>query len=89
MLAHVHLAASIPPRLAIADFVGRLKGAASYAPNGAQHGPNARFAWRAEYGILSFGVKALPDVVAYVRNQPARHAANDLRPALERATDTS
>ena len=86
---HVHLVASIPPRLALADFTGRLNGAPSYAANGAQHGPNARFAWQGEYGILSFGEKALPDVVAYVRNQPARHAANDLWPALERATDTS
>ena len=31
---HVHVAVSIPPRLALADFVRRLKGASSYAANG-------------------------------------------------------
>ena len=63
---HVHLVASIPPRLAIADFVGRLKGASSYAANGIPR--EARFSWQAEYGILSFGEKALPTVIDYVRN---------------------
>jgi REP-associated tyrosine transposase len=87
---HVHLVMSIPPRIAIADFVGRLKGASSYAANGPTHGRcESRFAWQAEYGILSFGEKALPIVVDYVRNQPARHAANYTWPTLERTTDTS
>ncbi len=82
---HVHLVASIPPRLAIADFVGRLKGASSYAANGIPR--EARFAWQAEYGILSFGEKALPTVVDCVRNQPARHASSNIWPTLERTTD--
>ena len=84
---HVHLVPSIPPRLSIADFVGRLKGASSYAANGAPL--EARFSWQAEYGILSFGEKALPRVIDYVRNQPARHAAIAIWPTLERTTDTS
>ena len=87
---HVHIAVSIPPSVTISTFVGRLNGSASHLLNHADgSGANRSFAWQAEYGILSFGEKALPDVVAYVRNQPARHAGNDLWPALERATDTS
>jgi putative transposase len=75
---HIHLVLSIPPRLAIADVIRRLKGSSSYAANGASHGPDSPFGWQSEYGVLSFGERALPDVVAYVRNQPARHAENRL-----------
>jgi putative transposase len=86
---HLHLVLSIPPRLAVADVVGRLKGAASYVANGVKHGQDARFAWQGEYGVYSFGEKSLPDVVAYVRDQPARHAENRLWPTLEQTTDPS
>ena len=88
MLDHVHLVVSIPPRLAISGVVQRLKGASSFAANGADLPPQAnRFAWQNEYGIFSFGEKSLPTVIDYVRNQTARHAANTLWPALERLTD--
>ncbi|MDP9362853.1 MAG: IS200/IS605 family transposase [Chloroflexota bacterium] len=84
----VHLVVSIPPRLALADVVGRLKGASSFAVKGADHrSDGARFAWQGEYGALSFGEKSLPGVVAYVKNQTARHATNDLWPTLERFAD--
>ena len=87
---HVHVAVSIPPSLAVAAFVGRLKGTASHLLNHAngRTDPGA-FAWQAEYGAFSFGEKALPDVVAYVENQPARHATNRLWPALERWAEPS
>jgi len=85
---HVHLVVSIPPRLAVADFVGRLKGAASYAVNSADHRPQSvRFAWQSEYGILSFGERSRPRNVAYVRNQQVHHASGDLWDNLERTTD--
>jgi putative transposase len=83
---HVHVAVSIPPGVAVATFVGRLKGASSHAVN-ALNGRETSFAWQAEYGALSFGEKALPDVVAYVRDQRARHAAERLWLALERIED--
>ena len=79
---HVHLAASIPPALALATVVGRIKGAASRAINETVAHAD-RFAWQAEYGALSFGEKNLPAVIAYVTNQPARHAAGRLWPTLE------
>jgi putative transposase len=82
---HVNVAASIPPSVTVADVVARLKGASSHAVNQAY--PAAGFAWQADYGVLSFGEKNLPDVLAYVRDQPRRHADNRLWPTLERATD--
>ena len=84
---HVHLVVSIPPRITIAAFVKQLKGSARHLINYAiPEDGRPTFAWQAEYG----GEKALPDVVAYVENQPARHAANRLWPALEQtATEFS
>ena len=85
---HVHLALSIPPRLALADVVGRIKGASSYAVNGSEHRPRQdRFSWQSEYGLLSSGEKALPNVIAYIQNQSTRHASNDEWAALERISD--
>jgi putative transposase len=85
---HVHLAASIPPRHAISAVIGRIKGASSHAVNAAQSERREPFAWQAEYGVLSFGQRALGDVVAYVNNQPDRHANNQIFAALERWTES-
>ncbi len=85
---HGHVAVSIPPSIAVATFVGRLKGAASHAVNALDgRSPGDTFSWQAEYGALSFGEKALPDVVAYITNQHARHATDRLWDALEQAAD--
>jgi len=82
---HVHVAVSIPPRVALSEAVGRMKGALAHALN---HNPSRpreiRLVWQAEYGVLSFGERALPDVTAYVRNQRDRHARQRLWSSLER-----
>jgi hypothetical protein len=41
------------------------------------------FRWQGEYGVVSFGERNLPQVVASISNQPRRHAENALWPALE------
>lgn len=81
---HIHLAVSVPPRVALAAFLHALKGSSSHLVNhvGAEKGRDT-FGWQPEYGVLSFGERSLPDVVAYVKNQAAHHAADDLRPAYE------
>jgi putative transposase len=84
MSDHIHVAVSIPPKIAAADVVKRLKGASSHAVNhvpGRNGGPP--FAWQGEYGLLTFE-KALPQVIAYVQNQASRHADRRLWPSLER-----
>ncbi len=82
---HVHVAASIPPAIAISTVVGHWKGSAAHAINhGSERTDNPDFAWQAEYGVLSCGERALPDVIAYVQDQHRRPAANDLYTALER-----
>jgi REP-associated tyrosine transposase len=81
---HVHLAVSIPPKHAVATVVGRIKGASSHAVNAAHPNRPEPFAWQTEYGVLSFGHRALDDVIAYVRDQPRRHADGQLLRGLER-----
>jgi len=86
---HVHLAVSIPPKLAIADVVSRFKGASSHQVNHAETCEPQRFAWQAEYGAVSFGEKQLPDVVAYIKNQQERHAKSQLWDRVERINEPS
>jgi len=84
MPEHLHLAVSIPPRLAIADFVRMVKGASSYQLNTINRLDRlARFEWQAEYGLISFGERSLESVVAYINNQAAHHAEDALWPTFE------
>jgi putative transposase len=82
---HIHVALSIPPSIAIAVVVARMKGASTHAVNDAEL--TKTFPWQSAYGVVSFGEKALPDVVAYVDHQRERHLAKRLWPTLEVATD--
>jgi REP element-mobilizing transposase RayT len=88
---HLHVAVSIPPKIAVAEAVKRLKGASAHAVNKAavmiptEDGqPPATFGWQGEYGALSFGDSALRDVIDYVAHQAERHAQGRLWPKLER-----
>jgi REP-associated tyrosine transposase len=78
---HIHIAISIPPSVAVSDAVARMKSASTHAANAAF--PGKTFGWQPEYGVLSFGEKALPDVVSYINHQRERHASNQLWPTME------
>ena len=76
---HVHLVVSIPPKLAVATFIGQLKGASSTRLS--KHYPP--FAWQEEYGAFSFDKKRLPHYVKYVEGQKTHHTEGTLIAALE------
>jgi len=80
---HIHVVASIPPKVAIATFVGQLKGASSHWANHLTSYDSSLY-WQDGYGVFSFGRRVLPRVVDYVLNQREHHARNDLWLALER-----
>jgi len=80
---HTHVVVSIPPRLAVAGYVGQLKGASSHWVNHLS-GFTGPFAWQEGYGVITFSKRSLPDVVRYVLNQHAHHATGDLISAMER-----
>jgi len=79
---HLHVAISIPPKLAVATIIGQLKGASSHFIN-ERFFSERTFAWQAEYGVLSISERALPKIVGYIRNQKAHHAENTLDMDLE------
>ena len=82
---HVHLVVSIPPRLALADFVGQVKGVASAKFN--RLGSHPLLYWQEEYGAFTFDGKRLPNVIDYVACQKQHHAARTLIAVLERTDD--
>jgi putative transposase len=85
---HVHIAASIPPSVLVADVVKHVKGASTHAVNHDESNSTEQpFAWQGEYGVLSFSERALPDVVAYVNNQREHHVNGKLWPGMERIDD--
>ena len=79
----MHIALSISPSLTVASCIGKLKGASSRAVNISLN-LESRFHWQEGYGVMSFGEKALPDVVAYIEYQKRRHADQNLNTYLER-----
>lgn len=80
---HVHLVVSIPPSIAVADFIGQVKGTSSALVNRAEIFP-FRFRWQQKYGVFSFDRKRLPYIMAYVEEQKQHHHMNELIPVLER-----
>ena len=80
---HVHVAVSIPPRLAISTYVGQLKGASSHWVNHVfQLG--AGFDWQEGFGVFSFSHTGLAGVAEYIARQREHHQTGQTIPALER-----
>jgi putative transposase len=79
---HIHIAISMPPSLAIAQWVSQAKGTSSHLLN-AQFAPNPRFAWQEGYGVMTFGKRHLEHVIAYIEHQKDHHTNNTLNSWLE------
>ncbi|MEO7508703.1 MAG: transposase [Pyrinomonadaceae bacterium] len=82
---HVHLAVTLPPTVAPAEWIGKLKGASSHHINQLE-GPK-QLEWHGGYGIISFGAKDLEWVVEYVLNQKEHHRTGRIYDRLERAEE--
>jgi putative transposase len=78
---HLHLVVSIPPQLAISEFVKLIKGSSSRYIN--QMDLGITFAWQREYGVFSLGSQQLEQAVNYVENQKDHHHQNTLIRMLE------
>ena len=79
---HVHLAVSVPPKVALSTFIGQVKGNSTHWVNH-ELNPSYQFAWQSEYGVVSFGGKQLDKVVRYAKNQRVHHAEGTTIPMLE------
>lgn len=81
---HTHLVTSIPPSIAVANFIGQAKGVSSAKLNQGRRLEDIRFEWQDEYAVFSFDGKRLPNYIAYVENQKRHHANKTTIPILER-----
>jgi putative transposase len=83
---HVHVVASIPPKIAVSTFVGQIKAVASTKFNKSQIS-QPPFFWQEEYGAFSFDAKRLPNFIAYVNRQKEHHRQGTIIPILERTNN--
>jgi len=82
----VHLAVSVPPTLTPSEWIGQLKGGTSHDVNEQTDTRDKVLQWQAGYGIVSFGTKDLPWVIAYIKGQREHHAKNTAVDRLEQIT---
>lgn len=80
---HSHLIASVPPSMALSEFIKEIKGSSSHHINHGTVKYPLTFTWQSGYGVFSLGGKQLDDAIAYVLNQKEHHAQGTLIPALE------
>ncbi|MDP2935951.1 MAG: IS200/IS605 family transposase, partial [Dehalococcoidia bacterium] len=80
---HVHMAVSVPPSMALSEFIRKLKGSSSHFVNHELPAASA-FAWQGDYGIISLDSKQLDRVVLYIKEQMKYHTEKTTIPALER-----
>ncbi len=84
---HVHLVAAIPPKIAVATFIGQIKAVAAAKFNRTGISP-LPFAWQDGYGACSLDKERLGDYVDYVDRQKEHHAQATTISVLEQLTDT-
>ncbi|MEL7354589.1 MAG: IS200/IS605 family transposase [Cyanobacteria bacterium J06560_5] len=80
---HVHLIVSIPPKIAIAEFVRRIKGSSSHYLNSSYPNDECKFKWQQNYGVFSLGRKQLDFAIAYTQNQKQHHLNHTTLLAIE------
>ena len=79
---HIHMIAAVPPKVALSNFIGQVKGNSSHFVNHVIK-PDFTFAWQSEYGVITFGEQRLHSLVKYVHNQRNHHAAGTIIRGLE------
>src|SRR5580765_3135849 len=78
MFDHIHLYASLPSTISIADFVNAVKSNSSHWVH-ESFATRKGFAWQEGYGAFSVSKSEEPKVIRYIRNQHRHHAKQSLR----------
>ena len=78
MSDHVHLLFTLPPTIAISDFMRVLKASSSKTVKGADGFENFR-AWGEGYAALSYSLKDKDKIVKYIINQQEHHKKMSFR----------
>ena len=69
---HAHLLVRIPAKMAVSDFVGRLKANSSKHMNETS-GSIKKFGWQEGFGAFTVSVSQKDKVARYIRNQETHH----------------
>lgn len=77
---HIHLVATVLPKISLADFIGQIKGSSSHQVTNLT---GEAFSWQSEYGVLTVSESHLSQVIQYVEKQQHHHAENSLEKHLE------
>jgi putative transposase len=81
---HIHVAVSIPPKVAVSDWIAQVKGLSSHEVNANFPDLERHFSWQGGYGVLTFGAKQLHFITEYIRRQKEHHAAGTIVDYLEK-----
>ncbi len=80
---HTHLIVSIPPSLALSQYVKAIKGSSSRYLNVYHANSDTQFKWQQEYGVFSISEKNLSVAMAYTQNQKHHHSQGTTFSRLE------
>ena len=83
---HIHMVVSIPPKLALAYVVKRLKGSRSHYLNTLEL-LSEPFVWQRGYGVFTLGESQLALAISYVDNQKEHHRRQTTNAWLERTAE--
>jgi len=83
---HVHLLVRIPAKVAVSDFVGRLKASSSKHVNETSE-TLRKFSWQEGFGAFTVSVSRKNAVAAYIQNQAAHHAKESFQDEYLRLLD--
>ncbi len=79
---HIHMLVYIPPKIAVADIIGQIKGASSYFVNKELAGSNVLY-WQQGYGVITVSEDNFQRVDNYIENQEEHHRDNTALDQLE------
>ena len=83
---HVHLVVKAPATVSASEFMQHIKGVSSTALREDEFKGQA-FSWQDGYGVFSLSKRDLEEVITYVQNQKAHHAAGRTKQSLEEADE--
>lgn len=77
---HVHLLTTVPPTIAVSDFMREIKAGSS----GWMHKRDPDFEWQRGYAAFTVNQSIIPDVDRYISAQEQHHAKTDFLGELKR-----
>ena len=79
---HIHILVYIPPKVAVSDAIGQIKGSSSYFVNKELAGDSVLY-WQQGYGVITISEENFERVDSYIRNQEEHHRTNTAWDQLE------